>query len=217
MNTYLRCRIQWKELKTQNSILNTVSRLSSASLVLVDSSRFQFNTQNSKLSFPRLPLTFTRCYNVRTMIVSRDNTERTGLAEQVEHLARRFHLADVYVFGSRAREIAALVRGSRAALQKSSSDVDIGIRPQQGLNLSPSEIVAIAIQLEDIFNVFRVDLVLLPEADPFLALDVIRGELLYAEEPVDQARYELFVLRRAGDLLPLKRERIEMILTSRGR
>jgi predicted nucleotidyltransferase len=151
------------------------------------------------------------------MIVSRDNTERTGLAEQVEHLARRFHLADVYVFGSRAREIAALVRGSRAALQKSSSDVDIGIRPQQGLNLSPSEIVAIAIQLEDIFNVFRVDLVLLPEADPFLALDVIRGELLYAEEPVDQARYELFVLRRAGDLLPLKRERIEMILTSRGR
>ncbi len=46
---------------------------------------------------------------------------------------------------------------------------------------------------------------LLPGADPFLALNVIRGELIYTEDFTDQARYELYVLRRAGDLLPLKK------------
>jgi hypothetical protein len=67
-------------------------------------------------------------------------------------------------------------------------------------------------ELEDLFEVGRVDLVLLPEADPYVALDVIRGELLYTRDPDRQARYELYVLRRAGDLLPFKKERMRMIL-----
>ena len=82
----------------------------------------------------------------------------------------------------------------------------------RGVRLSPHEIVDITIELEDLLGVRRVDVVLLPQAEPFLALDIIRGELLYAQNPLDQARYELFVLRRASDSLPLKKERIEMIL-----
>ena len=70
----------------------------------------------------------------------------------------------------------------------------------------------LAVGLEELFGVNRVDLVLLPDAEPFLALDIIRGELLYADDPLDQAYYELFVIRRAGDLLPFKRERIDLIL-----
>ena len=66
--------------------------------------------------------------------------------------------------------------------------------------------------MEDLFDVERVDLVLLPEADPFLALDIIRGELLYTRDPNQQARYELYVLRRAGDLLPFQKIRTRMIL-----
>jgi hypothetical protein len=99
----------------------------------------------------------------------------------------------------------------------SSSDVDIGIRPKQGLKPSTQDLVNLTVELEDLFGVPRVDLVLLPEADPFVALDIIRGELLYTEDPLDQAHYELFVLRRAGDLLPWKRERIDMILRGTAR
>lgn len=56
------------------------------------------------------------------------------------------------------------------------------------------------------------DLVILPEADPFLALDVIRGELLYCADRDAQAEQELQVLRRAADLAPYARERWEQIL-----
>lgn len=38
------------------------------------------------------------------------------------------------------------------------------------------------------------------------------GGLLYTRDPDSQARYELFVLRRAGDLMPSKKERMRMIL-----
>jgi hypothetical protein len=97
------------------------------------------------------------------------------------------------------------------------SDVDIGIRLLRDVHLTPKDLNNIAADLEDLFDAKRVDLVSVPAADPFLALDIIRGELLYAEDPIDQARFELYVLRRAGDLIPFKKERMEMILGGRGR
>ena len=138
-------------------------------------------------------------------------------AKRLSELARAYCLADLYVFGSRAAEIAAMIKNGKAIKRASSSDVDIGIRPKQGPRLSTRDLVNLAVELEDLFGVNRVDLVLLPDAEPFLALDIIRGELLYADDPLDQAHYELFVLRRAGDLLPFKRERIDLILQGAAR
>lgn len=57
------------------------------------------------------------------------------------------------------------------------------------------------------------DLVMLPEAEAYLALDVVSGELLYCADAVRQAEYELYVLRRAGDLAPFERERRALLLT----
>ena len=76
----------------------------------------------------------------------------------------------------------------------------------------PERRVDFAIAMEDLLGARRVDLVPLHEADPFLALDAIRGELVYTADPEAQARHELYILRRAADLAPLKRERIRMIL-----
>jgi hypothetical protein len=59
----------------------------------------------------------------------------------------------------------------------------------------------------------RVDLVWLPGAEPYLALDVVSGELLHCADPVRQAEYELYVLRRAGDLAPFERERRAFLLS----
>mgnify|MGYP001615923093 CR=1 FL=1 len=78
--------------------------------------------------------------------------------------------------------------------------------------LDPSKRVRLSFEIEDLLEVSRVDLVILQEAEPFLALEIIRGELLYAEDMDRQAGYELYLLRRAGDLLPFKKERIRMIM-----
>ena len=134
------------------------------------------------------------------------------MAKRLSELAEAYGLADIYGFGSRAAEIAAFIKNGRTIKDASSSDVDIGVRPKRGSRLSTRDLVNLAVGLEELFGVNRVDLVLLPDAEPFLALDIIRGELLYADDPLDQAYYELFVIRRAGYLLPFKRELIDLIL-----
>lgn len=42
---------------------------------------------------------------------------------------------------------------------------------------------------------------MIPGAAPFLALDIIRGDLLYSRNQDEQVEFELYVLRRAGDLV----------------
>ena len=66
--------------------------------------------------------------------------------------------------------------------------------------------------LEDLFSVNRVDLVSLPEADPFLAANIIRGERIFSKDTYLADEYDLYILRRAGDLIPLERERIDLIM-----
>jgi hypothetical protein len=92
------------------------------------------------------------------------------------------------------------------------SDVDIGILPQPEASLDPRAKVRLMAELEDLFGAGRVDLVSLPEAPPFLAVEIVRGELLYEVDPDRTAEYELFVLRRAADLAPFERERIHDVL-----
>ncbi len=132
-------------------------------------------------------------------------------------LCDSYGVHDIYAFGSRAGEMLAWLKGHSVQSAHPDSDVDIGILPLRLTNWDAERKVNFSMELEDFFAVSRVDLVLLPEAEPFLALDIIRGELLYTMDADEQARYELFVLRRAGDLLPFKKERIRMILEEGGR
>ncbi|MDD5206965.1 MAG: nucleotidyltransferase domain-containing protein [Desulfobacterales bacterium] len=127
-------------------------------------------------------------------------------------LSKRYRLSAFYAFGSRAKEAAALVRRKSGKLARSDRDVDIAVLPDVQVVLSAREKVEISLELEELLGAPRVDLVILPEADPFLALDIVRGELLYANDLDRQARHELYVLRRAGDLIPFKKERIRMIM-----
>ncbi len=131
----------------------------------------------------------------------------TTLEKQLADLARRYRVADLYVFGSRAEEIAARARGGVSVSAWPQSDVDIAVQPTRGRGLTAQERVRLAADLEDLFEVGRVDLVLLPEASTFLAVDVIRGELLFCGDRDAQAEDELYILRRAGDLASFQRER----------
>ncbi len=130
------------------------------------------------------------------------------LVERFHRLCELFGVDCLYAFGSRACQALRFVLEG-VALPPGSSDLDIGVLPRRPL--SARQKVALAVALEDFFDVPRVDLVVLPEADPFLAANVIRGERLYARDAYQADEYELYILRRAGDLIPLERERLALL------
>jgi len=124
---------------------------------------------------------------------------------------QRFGVQALYAFGSNADKAAALLKGEGSA-PKIEGDLDIGVLLPFHVRLSVAEKVELAQALEDLFGVERVDLVLLSEANPFLALDIVDGERLFCADPDGTAEYELYVLRRAGDLEYFERERRRLIL-----
>ena len=131
---------------------------------------------------------------------------------QLESICRRYQLDALYVFGSRAERVARSVRTGAPFDVSGPSDLDIGVLPQQNHRLDVQRRVRLAIELEEVFGGPQVDLIVLPEASPYLALDVVKGELLCVLDKDQEAEYELFVLRRAGDLEPFERERRRVLL-----
>lgn len=132
----------------------------------------------------------------------------TALSE----LAKRYGLTARYAFGSRGAEAAARLQGRLPSALHPDSDLDIGVQPIKGRRLSAREKVEISLSLEDLFHLRRVDLVVLNEARPFLALDIVKGELIYCDDLDRQAEEKLHVLRRAGDLAYYEREHRRPIL-----
>jgi len=133
------------------------------------------------------------------------------MKKQLQEICQSHDVEIMYVFGSRSREIKEFVDGERSRLTKRFPDVDIGIKTTRKAHLSVRDKVQVMTALEDLFEVERVDLVVLEEAGPFLAANVIRGERLFCEDHQKADNYDLYVLRRAGDLAPLERERQKLI------
>ena len=134
--------------------------------------------------------------------------------EILAEIAETFALDIVYAFGSRGKEAAEKLaeRTPESGDGSSPSDMDIGVKPVHGHRLSVRDKVRLACALEDLFDVSRVDLVVLSECDPFLAANIVRGERIFEQDSYRADEYDLYVLRRAGDLEPLERERIALIM-----
>lgn len=142
------------------------------------------------------------------------------MQEALAGIADRYGLRDIYVFGSRTREVAARVRGrsdARPEEGSEGSDIDLAVQPLRERELTAQERVKLTDDLERLLEAPRVDLVVLSEASSLLAVDVVRGELLYSSDELAQAEHELYVLRRAADLAPHQRERVRTILHEGGR
>ncbi len=58
----------------------------------------------------------------------------------------------------------------------------------------------------------KVDVVDLRRMDPFLALEILQGEHLWVKNPAEADEFELYILRRAGDLAPFERERRSVLV-----
>ncbi len=134
----------------------------------------------------------------------------TEARRRISVLAASFDLQLIYAFGSRAKEALAFIDGKRRRLSIGAADLDIGIKPAK--HLTVQEKVRIAQSLESIFDVPRVDLIILPEAPAFLALEIVQGELLYAADETEEAEYQLYVMRRAADLYPFEKDRQNSLL-----
>lgn len=131
---------------------------------------------------------------------------------QLQNICKRYHVESLYVFGSRAGEIRHFLNSKGKPLISAHSDVDIGVKMKRGVSLNVREKVRLGIDLEDLFNVNRVDLLVISEVDPFVAANVVRGERIYCEDEYVADEYDLYILRRAGDLIHLERERMALAL-----
>ena len=131
--------------------------------------------------------------------------------KKLEEICRRYHIDIMYAFGSQCLELKDYIDGRGPLNKASPSDADIGVRISEGYPISVRDKVNLTIELEDLLNIGRVDFVVLSEADPFLAVNIIRGERIYAEDEYAADEYELYILRRAGDLAHLERERLAYI------
>jgi hypothetical protein len=133
-----------------------------------------------------------------------------GLKEKIALMAGQYGLQIIYAFGSRAKEALEVAEGRLERLSPIPSDLDIGVKPESPLTVE--EKVEIAIFFEDLFDLSRVDVVVLPEAPVSLAVEIVTGEILYASDSTYEAEYQLYIMRMAADLLPYEREKQKMIL-----
>lgn len=104
----------------------------------------------------------------------------------------------LYLFGSRGRHE-----------ETEHSDIDIGVlfRHEQTLR----DVLLLEDSLEQRLGV-KVDLVDVGRASAFLALDIIRGERVFCIDEDRCDEFDLYVMRRAGDLAPFERERRRLLL-----
>jgi hypothetical protein len=132
------------------------------------------------------------------------------IKEQIKGIASRYGLQIIYSFGSRAKEASDLVENRIEYLHSTPADLDIGVKSKK--HLTVEEKVKIAIFFEDLFDVSRVDLIVIPEVPIFLALEIVTGEILYTQDPTYEAEYQLYIMRQAADLLLYERMKQEMIM-----
>jgi len=131
-------------------------------------------------------------------------TAATGLSDaKIESELCSFAVGDprilaLYLFGSRGRHE-----------ETERSDVDVGVlfRQQESLR----DLLLLEDALERRLGL-PVDLIDAGRASAFLALDVIRGERLFCSDPDRCDEFELYVMRRAGDLAPFEKERRQLLL-----
>jgi len=130
----------------------------------------------------------------------------------LEAICQKYGVAILYSFGSRAKEAVRWLEDEAYVFQPGPSDLDIGVKALPGVRWSLEEQIRLTIELEDLFDVDRVDLVVLGCASPYLEAEVIHGERLYAQDEYKADLYDLYMLRREEDLLFLEDERARMIL-----
>lgn len=132
-------------------------------------------------------------------------TEQVSLPDTINAallgaLASHPDIRAAYLFGSQ-------VSGDA----RTDSDIDVGLLFRSPQPFATTAAVEAALTRA---TGRKVDVVDVARAGPFLALEIVRGERIFTRDSTDTDRFELYVLRRAGDLLPFERQRQALLLDS---
>jgi predicted nucleotidyltransferase len=132
---------------------------------------------------------------------------------KLKEICRRYSIDTIYAFGSRCKELKIFAAGAGHIDLSKEADFDVAVKITPQKSLSVRQKSQLTIDLEELFQLTRLDLIVINEADPFLAANIIRGETIFCRDEYMADQYELYVLRRAGDLIPLERERLQLIFS----
>jgi predicted nucleotidyltransferase len=124
-------------------------------------------------------------------------------SSRLDEICRAHHLVAVYLFGSRATDGLGLLEG--AAPERRGSDLDVGVVFADGVEVG--RLPALQIALEDVFEPMQVDLVPLQRVDALFQYAAIEGHRIAVTDATRADLFELYVMRRAAEALPVERER----------
>jgi predicted nucleotidyltransferase len=119
-------------------------------------------------------------------------------------LCTRHGILALYLFGSRVED--GLERLAGVGVDGLGSDLDVGV-VFDGSVIDYRRLGALQVELEDLFAPLRVDLVPLQRVDPLFQFAAIDGRRIAATDTTRADLFELLVMRRAAEALPIERER----------
>jgi predicted nucleotidyltransferase len=121
---------------------------------------------------------------------------------ELDAACRDFGLLAVYLFGSRADDGLRLLQGED--VEAAGSDLDVGVAFRRH-DFDPRSLAKLQVIFEDVFAPLRVDLVPLQRVDALFQFRAIDGHRVAAPDSTQADFWELVVMRKAADLLPVQR------------
>lgn len=118
----------------------------------------------------------------------------------LDALCREHGLLAIYLFGSREQDGVRLLSGERAEREGSDLDVAVVFAGPPRVERLP----ALQVALEDAFAPLRVDLVPVQRTDALFEFRAIDGTRVATSDEHRANLYELTVMRRAAELLPIQ-------------
>jgi predicted nucleotidyltransferase len=125
-----------------------------------------------------------------------------GTRQRLDEECRALGVLALYLFGSRAADGLRVLRGEE--VDRAGSDLDIGV-VFLGRDANIANLPSLQVVLEDAFAPLRVDLVPLQRVDALFQFAAVDGERLFAGDEYQADLYELVVMRKAAELLPIQR------------
>ncbi|MGD8328295.1 MAG: hypothetical protein PVJ49_02585 [Acidobacteriota bacterium] len=122
--------------------------------------------------------------------------------KQLELICRDHGLVAVYLFGSRSEDGIEYLGGTEPGEGRSDLDVGVVFRDP---DFAPRRLTQLQVLFDELFASFRVDVVPLQRVDALFQYEAIDGHRVAAPDPEEADRYELVVMRRAAELLPIER------------
>jgi predicted nucleotidyltransferase len=127
---------------------------------------------------------------------------------RIVQICQDYGLLAIYLFGSRADDGLAVLSGR--PVTREGSDLDVGVVFRRGAHSDETDVPvlrlgSLQVELEEVFAPLRVDLVPLQRVDALFQFEAIDGHRVAASDDVAADYYELYVMRRAAELLPIQR------------